>query len=302
MSAEIHIRQAAPEDYEAVAAFTRETWADREASDYIPAIYHEWIAGDGDRKRTFVADAGDDIAGICQGVMLSEHEAWAQGMRVNPDYRDEGLSTKLNDALFKWARERGATVCRNMVLSWNSAGLGGSRAAGFDPKTEFRWAHPEPDATAGSDHEIHSDPDAAWSYWQQSEARTALSGLSLDMDESWAVSELTRECLRRATDETRVFGVKQAGESTRGMAYRVRDYEREIEGELEHWAEYGVGAWEDIDTARTLLDAISADAADVGADRTRVLIPETPRHVSDVATTRVGLSEGPDFVLESPLY
>lgn len=302
MSAEIHIRQAAPEDYEAVEAFTRETWTDRDAGDYIPNIYHEWIAGDGDRQRTFVADTGDDIAGICQGVLLSEYEAWAQGMRVNPDYRGAGLSTKLNDALFDWARERGATVCRNMVLSWNDAGLGGSRAAGFEPKTEFRWAQPEPDAdaVAGLNYEIFEDPDAAWGYWQRSDARTALSGLTLDMNESWALAELTRERLHRLADETRVFAVARAGEA-RGMAYRARDYEREHDGEREHWAEYGVGAWDDLDTTRTLFDAISTDAAELGADRTRVLIPETPRHASDVAAVRVGLSENPDFVLEAPL-
>lgn len=304
MSTEIHIRQAKPDDYEAVAGFTRETWADRDADDYIPRIYHEWIAGDGDRQRTFIADAGDDIAAICQGVMLSDHEAWAQGMRVNPDYRGGGLSTRLNDALFVWARKRDATVCRNMVFSWNIAGLGGSRAAGYDPRMEFRWAHPEPNpgrGGSGSDYGIAEDPDAAWGYWQRSDARTALSGLALDMDESWAVSELTRERLHRAADKARMFAVKQTGEGTRGMAYRVRDYEREREGESEHWAEYGVGAWAGLDTARTLLGAISADAAELGADRTRVLIPETPRHVSDVAAVRVELSEDPDFVLEADI-
>ena len=305
MSAEIHIRQAEPDDYEAVARFTRETWADRDADDYIPRIYHEWIAGDGERQRTFVADAGDDIAGICQGVVLSEYEAWAQGMRVNPDFRGRGLSTKLNDALFAWARERGATVCRNMVFSWNVAGLGGSRAVGFDPGTEFRWAHPEPDPARGasdSSYELRTNPDAAWGYWQRSDARTALAGLALDAEESWAVSELTRERLHRAAEETRVFAVRRA-ERTRGMAYRVRDYEREDdEGNSERWAEYGVGAWADLDTARALFGAISADAAELDADRTRVLIPETPRHVSDAAAARVDLSGEPDFVLERPLF
>lgn len=301
-----HIRQARPDDYEAVAAFTRETWADRDAGDYIPRIYHEWIAGDGERQRTFVAEVGeDDIAGICQGVLLSDHEAWAQGMRVNPDYRGEGLSTALNDALFAWARERGATVCRNMVFSWNTAGLGGSRAAGFDPGVEFRWAHPEPGSVdtdsrpGGAD--VRDDPDAAWSYWHRSEARAALSGLALDFEESWAVSELTRERLHRMADDQRVFALNRAGAGTRGMAYRVREYVRDSDGDSERWAEYGVGAWADLDAARTLFDAISDDAAAIGADRTRVLIPETPRHVSDVAAARVTLGEDPDFVLEADL-
>jgi GNAT superfamily N-acetyltransferase len=302
VSVDVQVRQAQSGDYEAVVGFTRGTWADREASDYIPEIYHEWIAGDGERQRTFVAEADDGVAGICQGVLLSDHEAWAQGMRVNPDYRGTGVGDRLNDALLEWARKRGAVLCRNMVFSWNAPGLGVARAAGFDPRTEFRWAHPDPNSSrdsAASAHKIVDAPDAAWGFWQRSRAREALAGLALDMDESWAVSELTRERLRRATDETRVLAVKRDG--IRGMAHRVRDYERERDGESERWAEYGVGAWADLDAARALFGAISADAAELDADRTRVLIPETPRHVSDVAAARVAVSEEPDFVLEADL-
>jgi GNAT superfamily N-acetyltransferase len=312
---DVTIRQARPDDYEAVASFTRETWADRDGGDYIPEIYHGWIAGDGDRQRTFLADAGDDAAGICQGVLLSEHEAWAQGMRVNPDYRGEGLSTQLNNALFRWARERGASVVRNMVFSWNAAGLGGSRAVGFAPLCEFRWAHPEPDPDAAlpKPYTVAADPSAAWSCWRRSDAQSALSGLALDADESWAMSELTREDLHRAADETRVFAVRcedgttadgeadREDERTRAMAHRVHDYERENDGETERWAEYGVGAWTDLGAARALFRAIAADAAAVGADRTRVLVPETPRHVSDAAAAHIEVGENPDFVLEAAL-
>ena len=82
----------------------------------------------------------------------------------------------------------------------------------------------------------------------------------------------------------------------------MRYYEREQDGENEHWAEYGVGAWDDLDAARALFDAICTDAAELGADRTRTLIPETPRHVSDVAAARVAVSGEPDFVFEAPLF
>jgi GNAT superfamily N-acetyltransferase len=300
---QLTIRPAQEDDYEAVAAFTRNTWADREGNDYIPRVYHDWIDGDNTRKRTVVADSGDDIAGICQAVMLSPYEAWAQGMRVNPAFRGRGVSYKLNDALFEWAGEQGATVCRNMVFSWNVAGLGGSRAVGFEPVTEFRWAHPEPDPDAVPDLTVESDPVAAWSYWTNCGAREHLAGLALDTEESWALSELTRENLQHAADETGVFAVVDDG--MRGAAYRTRTYERESDeegaNETEQWAEYGIGVWDDLSAARSLFAAISADAAAVGADRTRVLIPETPQYVSDAAWLRAGISDEPDFVLEADL-
>lgn len=319
------IRRARPEDYEAVVSFTEDTWPDREARDYIPRVYPDWIAGDDGAQRTFVADAGDEsggvpsenVAGIVQGVLLSEHEAWAQGMRIHPGHRGRGLSTVLNDAVFEWAARRGAVVCRTMVFSWNVAGLGGARAAGFDPAAEFRWAHPDPSPepdSAGSPGEdepsavgvdVVSDPDAAWNYWRGSDGRDALRGLTLDLDESWAVSELTLADLRRAAEETALFATRRGSGhsgSTRGLAYRVRDYERETDGgTTERWAEYGLGAWADVDSARALFGALARDAAGLGADRTRVLVPETPRHVTDVAVTRTELDEEPDFVFEADL-
>jgi GNAT superfamily N-acetyltransferase len=302
------IRQAREDDYDAIAAFTEDTWSDRfDGGDYIPEIYHDWIAGDGPGQRTFVYDTGDDIAGLCQCVLLSDHEAWAQGMRVNPAFRGEGTARALSNRYFEWAGEQGATVVRNMVFSWNVAGLGAARSVGYDPATEFRWAHPDPDpdpAIGGRAAElgvIH-DPGAAWTCWMRSDARADLQGLALDLDESWALSELTRERVHRAAEETTVFAV-QAYESsgTRATAYRVRTYERDEEDGPETWAEYGVGAWDDEAAARALFAAIQRDAASLDADRTRVLIPETPRHVTDAAHVCGAISDHPDFVMEGDL-
>lgn len=298
----LSVRQATAEDYDDVVAFTSDIWADR-GGDYIPDVYHDWIADDGADQRTFVVDAGDDIAGIAQGVLLSDHEAWVQGMRSNPDYRGEGISTMLNHAAFDWAAERGATVARNMVFSWNEAGLGASRAGGFDPGIEFRWAQPTPDADAltglDTDAEVSNDPDAAWTFWQHSEGRGVLDGLALDPEESYALSELTRETLRDAADEAAVFTVQDNG--TRAFAFRNRDYERDEDGETKTYVEYGATAWDTVDAARVLFAAIAADAARQGADDTRVAIPETPRHVTDAAACRASLSDEPKFVLEADL-
>jgi GNAT superfamily N-acetyltransferase len=294
-------RPATQEDYDDVVAFTRDTWEGTDASDYIPDIYHDWIEGEG--TRTVVADAGDAIAGIAQAVMLSEYESWGQGIRVNPAFRGQGVGRAITDELFEWTREQGATVMRNMVFSWNAAGLGQSRAAGYEPVTEFRWLHPDPEPVSAVDTDLTaiSDPDAGWSYWTDSDARDYLAGLALSMDESWAMQELTREQLARAADETAMVAV--TGESgTKGLTYRTRTYDRENdEGDTETWAEYGVAAWADLQTAETLLAAVASDAAEIGADRTRLLIPETVRYVSDGAYLRAGISDEPDFVLAADL-
>ena len=295
---DLEVRPATHDDHDAVVEMTADIWRDRGSEDYIPHIYHDWIEGDG--KETLVADAGDELAGIAQVVALSPYEAWCQGMRVNSTYRGAGVSTLVNDGLFEWARDRGAVVARNMVFSWNVGGLAASRGAGFAPTTEFRWAQPDPDPDADPALNVTDDVDAAWRFWTESDARDHLRGLALSLDESWALQELTREGLYRAADERRVFTVKDAG--TRAMSYRVRDYTRPDEdGEPARWAEYGVAAWTDVDAARALRDAIARDAADLGAERVRILIPETARYVSDATYARMGTSENPDFVMAADL-
>ncbi len=306
------VREARPADADAVAAFTRDTWPDRDASDYLADVFPEWAASDDPDGRTLVVDAGEnppteEIAAVANGAVLSDWEAWVQGMRVAPAHRGEGHAVRLTRALFEWARERGAAVARNMVFSWNAPSLGLSRRAGFEPCTEFRWATPAPDPDADPSLDAAADPDGTWAFWSGCDARDHLRGLALDADESWALSELTRDRLRAAADDDRLLTVSDGG--VRGLTLRNRTYERESgtdtenEGETttETWAEYAVGAWADADAAAALFDAVARDAATVGADRTRVLIPESVEWVTHAAAARAGVSDAPDFVLQADL-
>lgn len=295
----MNLRQARHEDKDAIVAFTRETWPERDGSDYVPDVFDRWVETDGEHQRTTVAvDAGEPV-GILQTVRLTDHEAWQQGMRVHPDYRGDGVAIDLAHAGFDWAREQGATVARNMVFSWNEAGLGLSRSAGYDPGPEFRWAHPEPDPGAVPDATVHDDPNAAWSFWHGSRSRDALDGLGLHYEEPWALAEVSRDVLEHARDEESLLVVDDDG--TTAVTYRSRVSERDTENGTETWAEYGAAAWTDVDAAGDLLAAIARDAAAVGADRVRVLLPETTRTVSDVAANRVAVSDDPDFVFRADL-
>lgn len=295
----VRVRQATLDDEAAVVEFTRETWPGR-GGDYLPRVFADWVESDGDAQRTLVAEVEGAVAGVVQCVLLSGHEAWMQGMRVAPEARGRGVSVRLHNAAADWAREQGASVGRNMVFSWNAPALAASRAAGLEPGTEFRWAHPEPDADARPAIEVTAEPEAGWSYWQRSAAREHLQGLALAPEESWALRELTLETLEWAADETFLGVVRESG--TRGLAFRVRDYDRETDdGGTEHWVEYGVAAWADPEACRALVDAVRRDAAAVGADRVRVLVPETVAAVSDVAFAGAKLADEPDFVLVDDL-
>ncbi|MFB6070228.1 MAG: GNAT family N-acetyltransferase [Halanaeroarchaeum sp.] len=295
----MRVRQAEADDAAAVAAFTRDTWPDRDGTDYLPDVFVEWVAADDETQRTSVATVDGDPIGVVQTVLLSEHEAWQQGMRVHPDYRGEGVGIALSHAGFDWARDRGATVARDMVFSWNERGLGLSRAAGFGPGPEFRWAHPEPTADARVTGTVTDEPRAAWSHWRESRAAASLDGLGLSIDESWALAEVSLAGLERARDEESLLVVDGGG--TAAVAYRSRVAERETDDGAETWADYGAAAWDDLEAAGDLFAAIARDAAGAGADRVRVLVPETTRAVSDAAAARVAVSDDPDFVFAADL-
>lgn len=292
---DLTLRPARVADHDDVAAFTRDTWPERELEDYLPRTFRTWAESGDDTKRTLVADDDGHAVGVIQGVHLTEREAWVQALRVHPDYRDRGLARRLTDAVLSWARERGAVVCRNLVFSWNVASLSLARRVGFDPTTEFRWARIEADSGADPGLDVCADPEAGWTFWSDSDARDHLRGLTIHPSEAWTLSELRPADLERAAGAGGLIVVQGGG--TRGLAVRNRAFEADDE----RWTEYAVGAWADLDAARALVAAVAQDAATLDADRARLLVPETPRFVTDAAAARADVSGDPDFVLAADL-
>jgi GNAT superfamily N-acetyltransferase len=292
------VRQARLEDRDAVAAFTEDTWSERGVGDYISDVFETWVETDGSGQHTAVVEVDGSVVGVCQASLLTDDEAWLQGMRVHPEYRGSDHGRALVESLLSWCHEHGGTVARNMVFGWNPAGMGQSRAVGFEPVTACRWARPDPGAdgpTPDEEFETSTNVAAAWRYWTHSDARTALGGLALDTDEAWALAELSRDRLWTIGAAGRVFTV--ATDRTRGMAARMGTREQERETVVD----YAVGAWADTDAAVALFDAIRADTAEVGADATRVCIPDTPRFVSDAAVARANPSDDAVFVFAADL-
>lgn len=295
------LRPARSADAEAVADLAADTWSDRGVEDYLPGAFPEWVATDGPDQRTLVATAGDDVVGVCQATMLGDDEGWIQGLRVHPDHRGEGHARALTDRLCEWCRDRGGTVARGMVFAWNPAGMGHLRSAGFDPVTACRWARPRP-AETDPELSVADDVAAAYRFWTHSDARTALGGLGLDADETWALAELDRERLRALDASGRVFALVGPGPDggaggTRAMAARIGTRERESRTV----ADYAVGAWADPAAAAALFDVVRADTAACGADAARVPVPDTPRFVSDGAAARAGLGDHAVFVFAADL-
>lgn len=284
----MELREATPDDHDGVRELCAAIWPDRDV-EYLDRVYPEWL--EGPDRRSLVATADDRLVGIAQCVLLTEREAWLQGMRVHPEVRGEGVSAGLVDRLADWARGHGALVARNLVYSWNGAGMGLSRAIGFRAVTSFRWARPEP-VEEPDPPGLERSPAVAWQAWTDSEARDRMGGLAMDRAESWALRECTPAQIRSAGQEDGAIAIVDGG--LRAMAYRGRAYE-EPDGEATG-IEYAAAAWRDVAGAESLFRAIAADGARMGVDEVRVPVPETPRFVSDAARCRVPIDEEPHFV------
>src|SRR5436309_1149329 len=101
--AHIEVRAATEEDREAVLAFCAATW---EWGDYIEHVWERWL-NDPDGK-LFVATADGQPVGISHMQMLTPTDAWMEGLRVDSNYRQQGIAKALSDACTAEAMERGA--------------------------------------------------------------------------------------------------------------------------------------------------------------------------------------------------
>ncbi len=282
------VRQARADDHADVAGFTEGTWPDREAEDYVPDVFETWVATDGPGQHTAVVEVADGastrVVAVCQASLLADDEGWLQGIRVDPDHRGAGHGAALVEYLLEWLDGQGARVARNLVFDWNSAGMGQSLAVGFEVSAGCRFLRLAA-AERGVGVEVSHDPGRAWHCWSHSDARTALSGLALADEESWAFTELTRERVAAASP----LVLPGDGRRTRATAVRLgtRDPDHR-EGVV---ADYAAAAWEP-GAGGTLLDTVRADAARAGADEARVCAPATPRHVASAGAARASLDQG----------
>src|SRR6185312_5981132 len=111
---QIEIRPARPEDRDAVLAFCTQTW---DWGDYIEYVWDEWLQDA--NGVLYVATIDGQPVSIAHLRMLTPTEAWLEGMRVDPNYRRQGLAAAIHSEMRAEARRRGAKVARLITESTN---------------------------------------------------------------------------------------------------------------------------------------------------------------------------------------
>lgn len=114
----IAVRPAREEDRDAVLAFCTNTW---EWGDYIDRTWDEWLHNPAGLM--LVATVDEQPAGLIHLRMVTQTDAWLEGMRVDPAYRRRGLAAMLHEAALIEAMHRNATYVRLVTDAENTPAI-----------------------------------------------------------------------------------------------------------------------------------------------------------------------------------
>ena len=109
------VRLARKSDKEAVLAFCKHTWENHE--DHIHMYWDKWLTNP--KSSIFVVTVNEIPVAIERVVRMSEKEAWVEGLRVDPNYRRQGLSRILESHINQYLSENNISVCRSCIYSDN---------------------------------------------------------------------------------------------------------------------------------------------------------------------------------------
>ncbi len=112
------VRAARADDKESVLAFCSHTW---DWGDYIDRVWDDWLLDT--QGKLFVSVSDEQPTGVAHLRMVTPLDAWLEGLRVDPNYRKQGIATALNRAMLVEAMQRGATHARLVTESVNSGAL-----------------------------------------------------------------------------------------------------------------------------------------------------------------------------------
>ena len=116
--AHIEVRTAQAEDRPVVLAFCEHTW---EWGDYIERAWDDWL--NDPSGKLLLATADGRPVGMVHLQMLTDIDAWIEGLRVDPTQRQQGIGRALNEAAMAEAMNRGATYIRLATEATNAASI-----------------------------------------------------------------------------------------------------------------------------------------------------------------------------------
>jgi GNAT superfamily N-acetyltransferase len=268
MDAELTVRPARPDDRPDVERICAHTW---EWGDYIPEVWNDWLAdealsraeGGSGLGQVIVGQVGKRVVALSKITFHTPDQVWLEGMRVEADFRRQGIASRFLQYSLAYARERGARVVRlgtghhNTPVHALAARVGMVRVG-----TYVVWTA-EPLADGPQPTMLNRDQTSAVrAFVQASPVWDHTHGLySLD----WAWQELSAERLAQFLDSGQMMARLAPGGGLLALALAVNEPTDE---------EMSIGFADGRPAAvTTLLRALRAHAAQACAQKLRVMLP-----------------------------
>ena len=128
-----HIRPAQQSDKAPILAFCQHTWDDE--ADYIADVWDVWFADP--TGRILVADRDSQPVGMTRLVQLSDTEGWWEALRVDRDFRRQGIGHQLTQSTLSLAQSLGLTTLRTCVSLTNASMHPFMQYQGFSPQGDY---------------------------------------------------------------------------------------------------------------------------------------------------------------------
>jgi GNAT superfamily N-acetyltransferase len=202
---EVEIRLAQTEDKEAVLAFCQHTWEDRK--DYIDQVWDKWLADE--KGKIFVAVIDNQPVAMIRVVLMSEREAWWEGLRVDPRYRKRGLVKLLEASVERYLVAANINISRSAVLASNEIMNGIMIRRGRQKVGRYFWY--VADSINSSPSQLKkleiSDFDSIWNLITTSPHFDREVCLYISRSAKW--QELTAQNLTQRLVSGQAWGLKQ---------------------------------------------------------------------------------------------
>ena len=261
MAGRTFVRLARETDRPTVLAFTEHTW---EWGDYPPLVWDRWLAEPG--NRLLVAAGRQGPVGMAHVVMAAPGEAWFEGLRVDPEFRERGIATGLTRRCLREAIKLGAGVARFITAGANepvhriAAGVGFERVAVIIPCRSGVLSGGLP-----ADRPQATDTAAVFAFLSRSEVLSAMAGV---LNSGWRFRSLNETALTEAVAQGLLRVVKRSG-AVAGVAVLVPSRDE---------TEFNIGFVDgETEALPGLALGLSSEAAALGAARVTAWVPDIPR-------------------------
>ena len=133
-------------------------------------------------------------AGIVHVAWLNPNTAWLEGMRVNPDFRRQGVANALDQRAIATARERGCKIARLATSVKNIAAQSLLEAGNYRRAARFNEWQAEPLRGDFSNLRVATgkDIDPILARWNRSEIRAASHSIVPNRHWRWTAIDRAR--------------------------------------------------------------------------------------------------------------